>query len=104
MATKTDYEDIRIARTDGCDTGPDYWPVEAPKVAKKASKDVAEKPTRTKPQMVRLDENDPRFIEWRVKLGVLLKQEIWPFPHGKPSLYWDPSGLFSHFFFLEMDN
>lgn len=87
MASKTDYEVIRICRSDGCDTGPDYWPVEAPKVVKKATKDAPEKVTRTKPQMVRLAEDDPRFIEWRVKLGILLRQELWTNPNGngKPS-------------------
>lgn len=55
---------------------------------KKTAKDAiaAEKAPRTKPQMVRLAEDDPRFVEWRVKLGILLKQELCPNPDGKPSL------------------
>lgn len=82
--TETEYHVIKVCRSDGCDTGPGYWPVEAPKAVKKTTKDAPEKVTRTKPQMVRLAEDDPRFIEWRVKLGILLKQEISPYPNGKP--------------------
>lgn len=82
--TQTEYHVVKVCRSDGCDTGPGYWPVEAPKAVKKTAKDAPEKVTRTKPQMVRLAEDDPRFIEWRVKLGILLKQEISPYPNGRP--------------------
>ena len=90
MAESKDFDVIRIARSDGVDTGPGYWPVAttpAP-AAKKAIKDAAaaaEKTPRTKPQMARLLEDDPRFIEWRIKLGILLKQELSPSPEGKCS-------------------
>ena len=47
--TETEYHVIKVCRSDGCDTGPGYWPVEAPKAAKKATKDAPEKVTRTKP-------------------------------------------------------
>lgn len=84
MAAETEHEVIKVCRSDGCDTGPGYWPVEAPKVVKKATKDAPEKVARTKPQMVRLDEKDPRFVDWRIKLGILLKQEMAARPTGKP--------------------
>lgn len=89
MDTK-DFDVIRIARSDGADTGPGYWPVTpatpaAANVAKKPGKEatVADKTPRTKPQMARLAEDDPRFVEWRIKLGILLKQELSPNPDGK---------------------
>lgn len=85
MAAETkDFDVVRVARSDGVDSGPGYWPVAAiPAVnaAKKTGKDVA--PPRAKAQMIRLDENDPRFIEWRIKLGILLKQELSPNPEGE---------------------
>lgn len=89
MDTK-DFDVIRIARSDGVDTGPGYWPVTTPTpaaatAAKKSGKEatVADKTPRTKPQMMRLAEDDPRFVEWRIKLGILLKQELSPNPDGK---------------------
>lgn len=87
MAAETrDFEVLRVARSDGADSGPGYWPVAAaPAVnaAKRTGKDVAL--PRAKAQMVRLDEDDPRFVEWRIKLGILLKQELSPHPDGNTS-------------------
>ncbi|KAL7921648.1 hypothetical protein ACQKWADRAFT_321242 [Trichoderma austrokoningii] len=91
MDTK-DFDVIRIARSDGADTGPGYWPVTTPappaaNAAKKTGKEAAaaDKTPRTKPQMTRLAEDDPRFVEWRIKLGILLKQELSPNPdEGNP--------------------
>lgn len=88
MADTKDFDVIRIGRSDGADTGPGYWPVTpAPKTAavKKTAKDAAapEKTPRAKPQMARLTDDDPRFAEWRVKLGILLKQELSPHPDGE---------------------
>lgn len=89
MDTK-DFDVVRIARSDGADTGPGYWPVTTPtpavaSTAKKTGKEpvAADKTPRTKPQMARLAEDDPRFVEWRVKLGILLKQELSPNPDGE---------------------
>ncbi|PHH73184.1 hypothetical protein CDD80_4000 [Ophiocordyceps camponoti-rufipedis] len=86
MADTKDFDVIRVARSDGADTGPGYWPsTAAPAInaAKKTGKDAVA--PRTKAQMVRLDEDDPRFIEWRIKLGILLKQELSPHPdEGNP--------------------
>lgn len=85
MADTKEFDVVRVARSDGADTGPGYWPIStAPSSAavKKAVKDPADRPTRAKPQMVRLAEDDPRFVEWRVKLGILLKQELSPSPDG----------------------
>ncbi|ROT39453.1 hypothetical protein SODALDRAFT_276432 [Sodiomyces alkalinus F11] len=43
--------------------------------------------------MLRLAEDDPRFIEWRVKLGILLKQELSPNPQdGLPWYVQFPRG------------
>ena len=90
MAEMKDFEVIQVARSDGADTGPGYWPVTTPAIAslKKSAKDAgaAEKAPRLKPQMIRLAEDDPRFVEWRVKLGILLKQELNPTPDGKQHL------------------
>lgn len=87
MAELKEFDLYRVARSDGADTGPGYWPVTAPlaTAAKKTAKDAlaAEKLPRTKPQMMRLAEDDPRFVEWKVKLGILLKQELCPTPDGK---------------------
>jgi hypothetical protein len=86
MADLKDFEVVRIARSDGRDTGPDYWPAPAdakPAAKKTASKDVPEKAPRAKAQMVRLAEDDPRFVDYRVKLGILLKQELSPTPDGE---------------------
>lgn len=82
MAETKDFDVIRVCRSDGADTGPGYWPVTAPasNAAKKTSTDKA---PRAKPQMTRLPEDDPRFVEWRVKLGILLKQELSPTPDGE---------------------
>ena len=83
-----DFQVIAVCRSDGCDTGPGYWPVpeSAVKTTTKktgAAKDgPTEKTPRAKPQMVRLDEKDPKFIEFKVKLGILLKQEVAPNPDG----------------------
>ncbi|KAK7397800.1 hypothetical protein QQX98_012834 [Neonectria punicea] len=91
MTELKEFDVIRVARSDGADTGPGYWPTTAPvpvSTTKKPTKDAAssEKAPRTKPQMVRLTEDDPRFVEWRVKLGILLKQELCPNPDGKPNM------------------
>ncbi|PKS09038.1 hypothetical protein jhhlp_003651 [Lomentospora prolificans] len=81
MAGQVEYHFVEIRRSDGCDTGPGYWPIVEPaKAPKKSTKDGPEKVTRAKPQMVRLEADDPRFVEWRVKLGILLKQELAPEP------------------------
>ncbi|KOS21542.1 hypothetical protein ESCO_005164 [Escovopsis weberi] len=84
MTDTKEFDVIRIARSDGADTGPGYWPVTAPSASnnakKSSSKEAAEKTPRAKPQMVRLAEDDPRFVEWRIKLGILLKQEVSPAP------------------------
>ena len=84
MSGTTEFEIIRLVRSDGKDTGPDYWPNpgDASK-SKKTAKDAAEKAPRTKPQMIRLSEDDPRFVDWRIRLGILLKQELSPSPEGK---------------------
>ncbi|UKZ47012.1 hypothetical protein TrVGV298_001223 [Trichoderma virens] len=99
MDTK-DFDVVRIARSDGADTGPGYWPVTTPTpaattAAKKTGKEatVADKTPRTKPQMTRLAEDDPRFVEWRIKLGILLKQELSPNPdEGNPWYVQFPRG------------
>ncbi|KAL6881733.1 hypothetical protein HDV57DRAFT_74424 [Trichoderma longibrachiatum] len=99
MDTK-DFDVVRIARSDGVDTGPGYWPVVTPTPAaanatKKAGKEAtaADKAPRTKPQMTRLAEDDPRFVEWRIKLGILLKQELSPTPdEGNPWYVHFPRG------------
>ncbi|EXV00860.1 transcription-silencing Clr2 domain protein [Metarhizium robertsii] len=90
MAADTkDFDVVRIARSDGADTGPGYWP-STNTAPKRTGKDVAaaavEKTPRVKPQMTRLAEDDPRFIEWRIKLGILLKQELSPNPDGAQHL------------------
>ncbi|PFH58059.1 hypothetical protein XA68_14212 [Ophiocordyceps unilateralis] len=88
MADTKEFDVIRVARSDGADTGPGYWPstaVPAVNAAKKTGKDAVA--PRTKAQMVRLDEDDPRFVEWRVKLGILLKQELAPHPDEGNSWY-----------------
>lgn len=85
MADTKEFDVVRVARSDGADSGPGYWPATAPAPAKKTTKDATatEKTPRTKPPMIRLPEDDPRFIEWRVKLGILLKQELSPNPDGE---------------------
>lgn len=82
MSDTKEFDVINIARSDGADTGPGYWPAPAAAPAiKKAVKD-ATTITRVKPQMTRLSQDDPRFVEWRIKLGILLKQELAPNPDG----------------------
>ncbi|GAO18753.1 hypothetical protein UVI_02040750 [Ustilaginoidea virens] len=88
MSETKDFDIIRVARSDGADNGPGYWPATS-SAPKKTGKDAAaaapsapEKMPRVKPQMLRLAEDDPRFIEWRIKLGILLKQELAPNPDG----------------------
>ncbi|KAF4989474.1 hypothetical protein FGRMN_9094 [Fusarium graminum] len=93
MTDLKEFDVIRIARSDGSDTGPGYWPTTAPTSMSttKKTKDAApaEKTPRTKPQMIRLTEDDPRFTEWKVKLGILLKQELCPNPDVNfPRGYW----------------
>ncbi|RDA85299.1 hypothetical protein CP532_5924 [Ophiocordyceps camponoti-leonardi (nom. inval.)] len=81
MADTKDFDVIRVARSDGADSGPGYWPSTAlppASAAKKTGKEAVA--PRTKAQMVRLEEDDPRFVEWRIKLGILLKQELSPHP------------------------
>ncbi|KAF4965791.1 hypothetical protein FSARC_6462 [Fusarium sarcochroum] len=97
IAELKDFDVIRVARSDGSDTGPGYWPATAPTTAfpNKKTKDAMamDKIPRTKPQMVRLAEDDPRFVEWKVKLGILLKQELCPNPdEGNPWLVNFPRG------------
>ena len=82
MSDTKDFSVVRIARSDGADTGPGYWPLPPKKPAT-----ATEKPSRTKPPMIRLTDDDPRFTEWRVKLGILLKQELAPTPDGTLFLY-----------------
>lgn len=89
MSDMKEFDVVRVARSDGADTGPGYWPVTTPAILnqKKTTKDAGqEKTPRTKPQMIRLAEDDPRFVEWKVKLGILLKQELSPTPDGKQYL------------------
>lgn len=90
MATDTkDFEVIRVCRSDGVDTGPGYWPVAAPTSSAVSTTNAGKKPVadnripRARPQMTRLPEDDPRFTEWRVKIGILLKQELSPHPEGE---------------------
>ncbi|KYK59574.1 hypothetical protein DCS_00706 [Drechmeria coniospora] len=93
MAELKDFDVMRVARSDGSDTGPGYWPTPATNATKKATKDVLTAATRQKPHMVRLEESDPRFVEWRVKLGILLKQELAPNPEdGNPWYLHFPKG------------
>ncbi|KAF9881882.1 transcription-silencing protein clr2 [Colletotrichum karsti] len=92
MSDLTEFAVVNICRSDGQDTGPGYWPAptDAAKAAKKTTAPVDKIP-RAKPQMVRLAEDDPRFQEWRVKLGILLKQELSP-TEGLPWLLNFPRG------------
>lgn len=85
MSDTKEFDVIRVARSDGADTGPGYWPTTSTAAKKTAGKEMAlsEKTPRVKPQMTRLSEDDPRFVEWRIKLGILLKQELSPNPEGK---------------------
>ncbi|UNI21954.1 hypothetical protein JDV02_007892 [Purpureocillium takamizusanense] len=76
MAELKDFDVKRILRSDGADSGPGYWPAPAPSAAKKTAKEAPASAPRQKAHMVRLEDDDPRFIEWRIKLGILLKQEL----------------------------
>ncbi|KAK1999336.1 hypothetical protein LX36DRAFT_748414 [Colletotrichum falcatum] len=90
MSDLTEYNVVVFTRSDGQDHGPGYWPtIDA--TTKNAKKTTQEKTPRAKPQMVRLAEDDPRFQEWRVKLGILLKQELTP-TEGLPWLVNFPRG------------
>ncbi|KAL0944328.1 uncharacterized protein CTRU02_202215 [Colletotrichum truncatum] len=92
MTDLTEFAIVNICRSDGQDTGPGYWPVQNDAAAKSAKKAAPlDKIPRAKPQMVRLAEDDPRFQEWRVKLGILLKQELNP-TEGLPWLLNFPRG------------
>lgn len=85
MVTQQDYQRIQIPHSDGQDSGPGYWPnpveTDSAKTVKKTGA-APEKTPRAKPQMLRLAEDDARFVEWRIKLGILLKQELAPNPPG----------------------
>jgi len=80
MADQKEFNVIQFGRSDGADTGPGYWPA-TPAPPKKVPGAAADAARRTKPSMARLAEDDPRFVEWKVKLGILLKQELSPSPH-----------------------
>jgi len=97
-STLTDVAIVNITRSDGSDTGPGYWPSaisasEAAAAAQKTAEATAKhdgadthsdaKAPRAKTQMIRLDQSDVRFLEFSMKLGALLKQEISPMPHGR---------------------
>ncbi|KAJ6444337.1 transcription-silencing protein Clr2 [Purpureocillium lavendulum] len=93
MAELKEFEVKRILRSDGADSGPGYWPAPAPSAAKKPVKDAPASATRQKAHMVRLEDDDPRFVDWRVKLGILLKQELAPNPdEGNPWYLQFPRG------------
>ncbi|KAF7559414.1 hypothetical protein G7046_g4736 [Stylonectria norvegica] len=100
MAETKDFDVILVARSDGADSGPGYWPPATASStpsgnSKKSAKDVAVASAlpRSKPQMIRLNEDDPRFVEWKVKLGILLKQELCPTPdEGNPWYVQFPRG------------
>ncbi|KAJ4165061.1 hypothetical protein LMH87_006708 [Akanthomyces muscarius] len=79
MADLKEFDVLRVGRSDGADTGPGYWPVTA-SAPKKLAKEATDKAPRTKPQMIRLAEDDPRYVEWKVKLGIILKMELSPNP------------------------
>lgn len=84
MADLKEFDVLRVGRSDGADTGPGYWPVTTPAPApKKLTKEATDKAPRAKPQMMRLAEDDPRYVEWKVKLGIILKMELSPNPDGK---------------------
>jgi hypothetical protein len=90
MATLTaEYCVIQVARSDGLDTGPGYWPnavSPSEAAATAAAAAASNKPVKTaKPrsQMIRLDVKDQRLAQWGAELGALLKQELCPTPDGK---------------------
>ncbi|TDZ35344.1 hypothetical protein C8035_v008894 [Colletotrichum spinosum] len=91
MPDITEFSVVNITRSDGQDTGPGYWPTPADTAAKNAKQAPQDKMPRLKPQMIRLAEDDPRYQEWRVKLGLLLKQELSP-TEGLPWLINFPRG------------
>ncbi|KAK2053210.1 hypothetical protein LY76DRAFT_598006 [Colletotrichum caudatum] len=91
MSDLAEYNVVGFTRSDGQDYGPGYWPTPVDATTKNAKKTTQEKAPRAKPQMVRLAEDDPRFQEWRVKLGILLKQELAP-TEGLPWLVNFPRG------------
>ncbi|OHE95231.1 hypothetical protein CORC01_09492 [Colletotrichum orchidophilum] len=91
MSDLVEYAVINVCRSDGQDNGPGYWPTPADTAAKNAKKTALEKVPRAKPQMARLDKDDARFQEWRIKLGILLKQELSP-TEGLPWLMNFPRG------------
>lgn len=91
MSDLVEYSVVNVCRSDGQDNGAGYWPTPADTAAKNAKKTALEKVPRAKPQMVRLDKDDARFQEWRIKLGILLKQELSP-TEGLPWLMHFPRG------------
>ncbi|KXH41951.1 hypothetical protein CSIM01_02787 [Colletotrichum simmondsii] len=91
MSDLVEYSVVNVCRSDGQDNGAGYWPTPADTAAKNAKKTALEKVPRAKPQMVRLDKDDARFQEWRIKLGILLKQELSP-TEGLPWLLHFPRG------------
>ncbi|ATY64165.1 Transcription-silencing Clr2 [Cordyceps militaris] len=96
MADLKEFDVVRVARSDGADTGPGYWPVTAP-APKKPTKEATDKAPRSKPQMIRLAHDDPRYIEWKVKLGIILKMELSPHPDEGNSWFVDfPRGYWPY--------
>ncbi|KAK1699800.1 hypothetical protein BDP55DRAFT_763744 [Colletotrichum godetiae] len=91
MSDLVEYSVVNVCRSDGQDNGVGYWPTPADTAAKNAKKTALEKVPRAKPQMMRLDKDDARFQEWRIKLGILLKQELSP-TEGLPWLMHFPRG------------
>ncbi|KAK1471444.1 hypothetical protein CCUS01_05926 [Colletotrichum cuscutae] len=91
MSDLVEYSVVNVCRSDGQDNGAGYWPTPADTAAKNAKKTALEKVPRAKPQMVRLDKDDARFQDWRIKLGILLKQELSP-TEGLPWLLHFPRG------------
>ncbi|KAL5621796.1 hypothetical protein BROUX41_005741 [Berkeleyomyces rouxiae] len=86
-----DFEVMQIFRSDGVDSGPGYWAEPLKKVTKTVGgKEVV---STRKAGLVRLDDTDARFNEWRLKLGILLKQELSPAPQeGLPWFVPFPKG------------
>ncbi|KAM3561863.1 hypothetical protein ARSEF4850_003023 [Beauveria asiatica] len=96
MTELKEFDVVRVARSDGADTGPGYWPVTAP-APKKPAKEATDKIPRAKPQMIRLAEDDPRLVEWKVKLGIILKMELSPTPdEGNPWFVEFPRGYWPY--------
>ncbi|KKF93747.1 Transcription-silencing protein Clr2 [Ceratocystis platani] len=86
-----EFEVMQIFRSDGVDSGPGYWAEPLKKTTKTSGgKDVV---STRKVGLSRLDDSDPRFNEWRLKLGLLLKQELSPAPQeGLPWFVPFPKG------------